>query len=136
MAVVSTVESLGISWLTKIIEHMRDMLENARKLTLHNYRAILQDIHEKPSIIAQTHKSSPAGDGRPVVSLRPLYLCLQCPIILTEADRDQHVESKLHCFCRCHYGTLKGHEANMNCSRGVAGWARLLRKLSRFHLRP
>ncbi|KAF2786025.1 ubiquitin carboxyl-terminal hydrolase-like protein 22 [Melanomma pulvis-pyrius CBS 109.77] len=79
-------------------EHMREMLENARKATFSNYRAILQDIHEKPSIIAQTHKSAAAGDGRPIVSLRPLYLCLQCPMIMTEADRDGHIESKLHCF--------------------------------------
>ncbi|ORY09783.1 ubiquitin carboxyl-terminal hydrolase 2 [Clohesyomyces aquaticus] len=80
-------------------EHMRDMMENARKPTLHNYKAILQDIHEKPSVIAQTYKSPPAaGDGRPVVSLRPLYLCLQCPSVLPEAERDQHAEAKLHCF--------------------------------------
>ena len=75
-------------------EHMRELLENARKHTLHNYKTILQNIHERPSIIAQTYKN----DGRPVVSLRPLYLCLQCPSILTEADRDSHIESKLHCF--------------------------------------
>ncbi|KAF2470362.1 ubiquitin carboxyl-terminal hydrolase-like protein 22 [Lindgomyces ingoldianus] len=79
-------------------EHMRDMMENARKLTLHNYRAILQDIHEKPSVIAQTHRTPAAGDGRPVVALRPVYLCLQCPSVLPEAERDQHVEAKLHCF--------------------------------------
>jgi len=74
---------------------MRELLEAARKNTLHNYKGILQNIHEKPSIIAQTYKQ----DGRPVVSLRPLYLCLQCPSIMTEADRDQHVDSKGHCFC-------------------------------------
>lgn len=79
---------------------MREMLENVRKSTFSNYRQILQDIHEKPSIIAQTHKSLSAGDGRSLVSLRPLYLCLQCPSIMTEADRDGHIQSKSHCFCR------------------------------------
>ncbi|KAF2197413.1 ubiquitin carboxyl-terminal hydrolase-like protein 22 [Delitschia confertaspora ATCC 74209] len=75
-------------------EHMRELLGNARKAALLNYQSIVQNIHEKPSIIAQTHKN----DGRPVVSLRPLYLCLQCPNIMTEVDRDQHIERKLHCF--------------------------------------
>jgi ubiquitin carboxyl-terminal hydrolase 22/27/51 len=78
-------------------EHMGEMLEVARKQTFRNYHAILQDIHEKPSIIAQTYKDS--SDGRPVVSLRPLYLCLQCPNIMTEADRDEHIDVKRHVFC-------------------------------------
>jgi ubiquitin carboxyl-terminal hydrolase 22/27/51 len=77
---------------------MGEMLENARKQTLIHYREILRNIHEKPSIIAQTYKSS--TDSSPVVSLRPLFLCLQCPNIMTETDRDQHFETKSHCFCR------------------------------------
>ncbi|KAF2000480.1 ubiquitin carboxyl-terminal hydrolase-like protein 22 [Amniculicola lignicola CBS 123094] len=92
-------------------EHMRDMLENARKPTFHNYRAILQDIHEKPSIIAQTYKSAAAGDSRPVVSLRPLYLCLQCPSIMSEADRDLHIETKFHCF------SVESREGNIYCGK-------------------
>lgn len=75
------------------------MLENARKQTFHSYRAILQMVHEKPSVIAQTYKSMNAPDGRSVVSIRPLYLCLQCPNIMTEVDRDEHIDSKRHCFC-------------------------------------
>ncbi|KAF2869136.1 ubiquitin carboxyl-terminal hydrolase-like protein 22 [Massariosphaeria phaeospora] len=90
-------------------EHMQEMMESARKPTLQHYKAILQDLHEKPSIIAQTYKSA---DGRPVVSLRPLYLCLQCPSILTEADRDLHVESKLHCFS---VESREGHVYCGNC---------------------
>jgi ubiquitin carboxyl-terminal hydrolase 22/27/51 len=77
---------------------MGEMFENARKQTLANYQSILRNIHEKPSIIAQTHNSS--TESRPVVALRPLYLCLQCPCIMTETDRDQHFETKSHCFCR------------------------------------
>jgi len=100
MAAVSGSKAQTDPRLTQTIEHMREMLENAKKPTFSNYRAILQNIHEKPSIIAQTYKSSAAGDGRSVVSLRPLYLCLQCPTIMTEADREAHIESKLHCFCR------------------------------------
>ena len=76
---------------------MRTMIENARKPTLQYYRLILQKIYEEPSIIAQTYRNS--TDGQSVVSLRPLYLCLQCPNIMTEADRDEHIDTKRHIFC-------------------------------------
>jgi len=76
---------------------MGEMFENARKQTLGQYQIILRKIHEDPSVIAQTYKST--TDSEPVVSLRPLYLCLQCPNIMTEADRDEHIDTKLHCFC-------------------------------------
>jgi ubiquitin carboxyl-terminal hydrolase 22/27/51 len=75
---------------------MRDMFEKARKQTLASYQAILRNVHEKPSIIAQTYNS--VSDGRPIVSLRPLYLCIQCPSIMTETDRDEHLDTKAHCF--------------------------------------
>ncbi|KAJ4300672.1 hypothetical protein N0V90_002760 [Kalmusia sp. IMI 367209] len=88
-------------------EHMRTMLENARKQTFQYYRAILQDIHEKPSVIAQTYKN--ASDGRPVVSLRPLYLCLQCPNIMTETDRDEHIDTKRHIF------SVESRDGNVYC---------------------
>lgn len=88
-------------------EHMGEMFENARKLTLNSYQSILRNIHEKPSIIAQTHTS--AAESRPVVALRPLYLCLQCPNIMTETDRDQHFETKSHCF------SVESREGNVYC---------------------
>lgn len=74
------------------------MFDNARKQTLQHYRLILQNIHEKPSVIAQTCHGA-TTDSEHVVSLRPLFLCLQCPNIMTETDRDLHFETKSHCFC-------------------------------------
>ncbi|EFQ87101.1 hypothetical protein CFE70_005511 [Pyrenophora teres f. teres 0-1] len=88
-------------------EHMGEMFENARKQTLQHYRAILQNIHEKPSIIAQTYSGS--TDARNVVSLRPLFLCLQCPSIMTEVDRDLHFETKSHCF------SVESRDGNIYC---------------------
>jgi ubiquitin carboxyl-terminal hydrolase 22/27/51 len=93
---VRVAESLWRRSLTDA-EHMRTMIENARKQTFGHYRGILQKIYEEPSVIAQTY--SKRTDGQPVVSLRPLYLCLQCPNIMTEADRDEHIDSKRHIFC-------------------------------------
>lgn len=78
---------------------MRNLLENARKQTLQHYRAILQNIHEKPSVIAQSCKSATSPNGRSCVSLRPLYLCLQCPNIMSESDRNEHIDAKRHIFC-------------------------------------
>jgi ubiquitin carboxyl-terminal hydrolase 22/27/51 len=33
------------------------------------------------------------------VSLRPVYLCLQCPAVMTEEVRDGHFVNKGHAFC-------------------------------------
>ncbi|KAH6637444.1 ubiquitin carboxyl-terminal hydrolase-like protein 22 [Boeremia exigua] len=87
-------------------EHMGEMFENARKQTLGHYRSILQLIHEKPSVIAQTYVDS---DSQPVVSLRPLYLCLQCPNIMTDEQRDQHFDTKSHCF------SVESRDGNVYC---------------------
>ncbi|KAH7378719.1 ubiquitin carboxyl-terminal hydrolase 2 [Pyrenochaeta sp. MPI-SDFR-AT-0127] len=89
-------------------EHMGEMFDNARKQTLQHYRLILQNIHEKPSVIAQTHHGATA-DAQHVVSLRPLFLCLQCPNIMTETDRDLHFETKSHCF------SVESRDGNIYC---------------------
>jgi ubiquitin carboxyl-terminal hydrolase 22/27/51 len=78
-------------------EHIQLLLENARTSTFKQYRAILQKIYEEPSIITQTYKGP---DGEPVVTITALYLCLQCPLIATADERDQHVDNKGHIFCR------------------------------------
>ncbi|KAJ4365559.1 hypothetical protein N0V83_008179 [Neocucurbitaria cava] len=90
-------------------EHMGEMFEKARKQTLQHYRLILQNIHEKPSIIAQTYNDLVANDGKHIVSLRPLFLCLQCPSIMTEPDRDLHFETKSHCF------SVESRDGNIHC---------------------
>jgi ubiquitin carboxyl-terminal hydrolase 22/27/51 len=79
-------------------EHIQLLLENARSSTLKQYRAILQKIFEEPSIITQTYKGP---DGEPVVTLEPIYLCLQCPLIAPDYERDQHIDNKGHIFCAC-----------------------------------
>lgn len=112
-------------------EHMGEMFENARKQTLIAYQAILRNIHEKPSIIAQTHNSS--TESRPVVALRPLYLCLQCPSIMTETDRDHHFETKAHCFCGSRRN-VRGNERLTVYSGGVTRRQRLLWKLPGLHI--
>ncbi|KAF2641347.1 ubiquitin carboxyl-terminal hydrolase-like protein 22 [Massarina eburnea CBS 473.64] len=85
-------------------EHMGAMFEIARNKTVSAYNRILQTIHEKPSVIAQTYNT-----GSEVVSLRPMYLCLQCPNIMTEAERDKHVDEKRHVFA------AESREGNIYC---------------------
>ncbi|OCK99419.1 ubiquitin carboxyl-terminal hydrolase-like protein 22 [Cenococcum geophilum 1.58] len=99
----NTKPSVGISSAVSVVEfgceHIRQLFENAsKKNATTNYTQLLQTIHEKPSIIAQTHRSTPNGDGRSIVSLRPLYLCLQCPNVMTEEVRDRHFDAKGHAF--------------------------------------
>ncbi|OCK84919.1 ubiquitin carboxyl-terminal hydrolase-like protein 22 [Lepidopterella palustris CBS 459.81] len=79
-------------------EHIRELFEKVKKMATTNYTQLLHTIHEKPSIIVQTHRSTVNGDGRSVVSLRPLYLCLQCPNVMTEEIRDRHFDAKGHAF--------------------------------------
>jgi hypothetical protein len=112
-------------------EHMGEMFVNARKQTVNSYQAILRNIHEKPSVIAQTHISS--NDNRPVVALRPLYLCLQCPSIMTETDRDLHFETKAHCFCGSLYD-MRGAERLTVYSGGVTRRQCLLWELPRLYI--
>jgi hypothetical protein len=112
-------------------EHMGEMFVNARKQTIIAYQAILRNIHEKPSIIAQTYNSS--TESRPVVALRPLYLCLQCPSIMTEADRDLHFETKAHCFCGS-ICDMRGDEGLTVYSCGITRRQCLLRELPRLYI--
>jgi ubiquitin carboxyl-terminal hydrolase 22/27/51 len=88
---------------------MGEMFEKARKQTIHSYRAILSNIHEKPSIIAQTYTKTEDTGVVNIVSLRPLFLCLQCPNIMTETDRDLHFETKSHCF------SVESRDGNIHC---------------------
>lgn len=60
------------------------------------YKAILRTIFDNNTIVPQTSK---AADGLPITSLTSNYLCLQCPMTLTEDDMTKHGKQKSHRFC-------------------------------------
>lgn len=61
-----------------------------------HYKMILRGIFDTTPILSQTSTNQ---DGRPVTSLTSNYLCLQCPVTLSEEDRLKHGTEKLHRFC-------------------------------------
>jgi ubiquitin carboxyl-terminal hydrolase 22/27/51 len=61
-----------------------------------HYKMILRSIFDSTPIIAQTSTSQ---EGRPVTTLTSNYLCLQCPVTVTEDDRLKHGTKKSHRFC-------------------------------------
>ena len=60
-----------------------------------HYKTILRCIFDDVPVVAQTVK---LPDGRPSTSLTSNYLCLQCPIIVSEADLIKHGTRKQHRF--------------------------------------
>lgn len=74
------------------------MFKEKRKLSQQQYSLLLQTIFEKPGTISQTRRSPNNEIGRP--TLLPTYLCLQCPSVHDEAQRNKHWQSKGHAFCK------------------------------------
>ncbi|KAK7732130.1 hypothetical protein SLS57_001110 [Botryosphaeria dothidea] len=91
----------GTSNLPQILygcEHLEPLFAERRKVLVQQYTNIIQTIHDRHSIIPQTHRSSLNGDSRPVLSLKPTYMCLQCVGVFTAELRDEHFEAKKHAF--------------------------------------
>lgn len=64
--------------------------------SIQHYKMILRSIFDGDPIIPQT---SARQDGSPVISLTSNYLCLQCPMTVTEGERLKHGNKKSHRFC-------------------------------------
>ncbi|KAF1982070.1 ubiquitin carboxyl-terminal hydrolase 2 [Aulographum hederae CBS 113979] len=79
-------------------EHLQSLLKENRKMTMQQYVLLVQTVNDRHSLLLHTYKEHVAADGRPVSSLTPTYLCLQCPNVFTEEGRDKHWESKSHGF--------------------------------------
>ncbi|KAF2144405.1 uncharacterized protein K452DRAFT_325014 [Aplosporella prunicola CBS 121167] len=91
----------GTSNLPQILygcEHLEPLFAERRKVLVQQYTNIIQTIHERHNIISQTHRSSLNGDGSPVLTIAPTYMCLQCVGVFTPELRDEHFEAKKHAF--------------------------------------
>ncbi|KAK5008781.1 hypothetical protein LTR28_003514 [Elasticomyces elasticus] len=73
-------------------EHVKDLLQNARDQATQQYALIIQALHDKTALLSHYQKSA-AGS---VPSLKPSYLCLQCPSVSAPEQRDKH--KKDHTF--------------------------------------
>ncbi|KFY75736.1 hypothetical protein V499_04292 [Pseudogymnoascus sp. VKM F-103] len=79
-------------------EHIQRLLTKSQDVTtntIQHYKMLLRVIFDNTPIIPQTSKSV---DKRPVTSLIPNYLCLQCPTTTTAKDRLKHGKLKAHMF--------------------------------------
>ena len=63
-----------------------------------HYKIILRKIFDQAPVVPQTSK---AADGQPVTTLTSNYLCLQCPMTLTQDEIVKHGNKKSHRFCMC-----------------------------------
>lgn len=91
-------------------EHIQRLLTKSQDVTtntIQHYKMLLRVIFDNTPIIPQTSKSA---DRRPVTSLIPNYLCLQCPTTTTAKDRLKHGKLKAHMFC----GTII-RRVSINC---------------------
>lgn len=77
-------------------EHLETMMQQARPKMISHYNKMFSNaIDETTGIISQTYKNP---DSKPATTLRPTYMCMQCPIITNEQSKDKHFETKGHAF--------------------------------------
>ncbi|ETS02669.1 hypothetical protein MKX07_006860 [Trichoderma sp. CBMAI-0711] len=79
-------------------EHVQILLCQSQEVmnsSIAHYKMILRGIFDTTPILSQTSTNQ---EGRPVTSLTSNYLCLQCPVTLSEEDRLKHGTEKLHRF--------------------------------------
>ncbi|KFX92314.1 hypothetical protein V490_05451 [Pseudogymnoascus sp. VKM F-3557] len=81
----------GCEHIQRLLTRSQDVTNN----TIQHYKMLLRVIFDNTPIIPQTSKSV---DRRPVTSLIPNYLCLQCPTTTTAKDRLKHGKLKAHMF--------------------------------------
>ncbi|TKX22501.1 ubiquitin carboxyl-terminal hydrolase-like protein 11 [Elsinoe australis] len=75
-------------------DHVKDLLENARPEATKQYTRLVQAINKDNNLSVRLPKIS---SGTAPYSLRPTWLCLQCPNVATSESRDAH--DKAHKFC-------------------------------------
>ncbi|EGS19417.1 ubiquitin carboxyl-terminal hydrolase-like protein [Thermochaetoides thermophila DSM 1495] len=79
-------------------EHLQRLFNQDQATTntsIQHYKSILRTIFDASPVLSQTAKGI---DGQAITTLTPTYLCLQCPLTLTEEDRTKHGAKKSHRF--------------------------------------
>ncbi|KAJ4121998.1 hypothetical protein NW765_004825 [Fusarium oxysporum] len=78
-------------------EHVQLLLSKNQEVmnsSITHYKLILRNIFDATPIVPQTSTQ----EGRPVTTLTSNYLCLQCPMTVSEEDRLKHGTKKQHRF--------------------------------------
>jgi len=74
------------------VDHIKDLFDNAQQEALKQYTRIVQTINKTLDISTRVPRGSAA------LTLKPTYLCLQCPSVATAEQRDRH--DKGHRLCK------------------------------------
>lgn len=114
------------------IEHIQRLLTKSPEVTtntIQHYKMLLRVIFDKTPVIPQTTKSI---DKRPVTTLKPNFLCLQCPTTCTAQDRHRHGELKAHMFCKLTDRRLYVDADRTRC--GFAKWRTTVPDVRRFYM--
>lgn len=91
----------AVSALTQHTDHVQLVLTRNQETTnscIQHYKSALRAIYDGPPKIAQTHKSL-ANSSVVRTTLSSNYLCLQCSLVVNEAEIDAHGSQKSHRFC-------------------------------------
>lgn len=87
--------------LIQLQEHLETLFSQSKKTvqaSIDNYRKAQNTIFHKARTISQTSKALRTESDTPVISLRPTFLCLQCPTVYTPREEENHRQSKGHMF--------------------------------------
>ncbi|KAF2758253.1 ubiquitin carboxyl-terminal hydrolase 2 [Pseudovirgaria hyperparasitica] len=79
-------------------EHVQSLFKANKALAKETYETAIQTLADPRRIKPQTYKSSSSENDTIVVSIKPTYLCLQCPSIMSADGRDKHHEARKHAF--------------------------------------
>ena len=83
------------------IEHTQRLLTKSPEVTtntIQHYKMLLRVIFDNEPLIPQT--SQDIISRRPVTTLTPNFLCLQCPTTCTIRERSLHGQMRAHMFCK------------------------------------
>lgn len=86
--------------LTQHTEHVQRLMDHDQETTnncIQHYKAALRAIYDDVPLIAQISKSLTGSATAATINTN--YLCLQCPIVMKEADMPTHGKQKSHRFC-------------------------------------
>jgi len=81
------------AYVLTLVDHIKDLLDNAQQEALKQYTRLIQTINKTLDISTRVPRASAS------LTLKPTYLCLQCPSVATAEQRDRH--EKGHRLCRC-----------------------------------
>lgn len=87
--------------LTLHAEHVQRLMDHDQETTnncIQHYKSALRAIYDDVPLIAQISKS--LSGPATAATINSNYLCLQCPIVMKEADMPTHGKQKSHRFCK------------------------------------